>query len=167
MTRIWRSCEVWIVCPMSSNSSLIFWDCISFSRSSLPCGPINQSLYYMEHWFTHWNNPATAVGKRFIGFLGWLSLVAMVNREAMHAPVSVCWLTVGLSLILTIPVVCNGAPVGAGIFHQVRIRALFLSRRGSLIRFLQRLTMLQQLQGGTQHWDCVAVLGCLLMTLLL
>lgn len=56
--------------------------------------------------------------------------MATLNGEEIHAPVSDCWWIVGLPVILIIPAVCNGAPVGAGIFHQVRIRALFSSHRG-------------------------------------
>lgn len=101
-----------------------------FIPSPFPCGPINHILYYMAHWFRHSNSPSKARGKRFTGSLGWVSLVASVNRAKIHALVSVCWWIVGLPVILIIPAVCNGAPVGAGIFHRVRIRALFSSHRG-------------------------------------
>lgn len=101
-----------------------------FTPSTFPCGPINHILYYMAHWFGRLSGPSKARGKRFIGFFGWVSLVAMANGEEIHALVSVCWSIVGLPVILIIPAVCNSAPVGAGIFHWVRIRALFSSHRG-------------------------------------
>lgn len=85
----------------------------------------------MAHWLLHSKALLKLGGRRSIGFLGWANLGTTVNREEIHALVSVCWWIADLPVILIIiPAVCNGAPVGTGIFHRGRIRALFSSHRG-------------------------------------
>lgn len=94
-----------------------------------PCGPIKHILYYMAHWFRHSNSPLKTMGS-FIGSLGWVSSMTWLNMEnglrllVDHG--------VSLSVVLIIPAVRNRAPVAAGIYHQVRIRALLSSHRGSV-----------------------------------
>lgn len=124
--KLFKPCFIWTL----SSKEVHFISPHSLTPSIFLCGPINPILYYMAHWFRLSNSHSKARRKRFIGFSGWVSLVAIMNGDQIHALVSVCWWIVSLTVVLIIPAVCNGAPVGAGIFHRVRIRALFSSHRG-------------------------------------